>query len=159
MAKQSRGIKSSRLHQGRRTSTQPATFAKRVILIIIFLAAITVVTAIAISTFFNKPNLVKSRIESIASDYYENYYHPRLINSRQFKQLSDLDKAMQKYHEKGFTPISLNELLTYDNNNYSADRDYLTSYCNPKSTAVVFYPDSPYDAKSYHLNITYSCNF
>ena len=159
MVKKSRGIKSSRLHQGRRTSTQPATFAKKLILIIIFLATITVVTALITSTLFRSPNLVKSRIESIAADYYENYYHPRLITSRQFQQLTDLDKVMQKYHEKGLAPISLNELLTYDNGKHSADRDYLTSYCNPKSTAVVFYPDSPYDAKSYHLSVTYSCNF
>ncbi|MBR3246672.1 hypothetical protein IKF87_02195 [Candidatus Saccharibacteria bacterium] len=159
MATKTRRTKNNRFNYYAKSSRRSSTWAKRTILIVILITSIVVVIALVSSLFIDRESMVKGRISELASDYYENYYHPRMVNSPSFQKLTDLDAAMAKYHEKGFTPITLNELLTYNDGKNHADAKLLTSYCNPQSTSIKIHPDPPYDAKSYHLEINYSCNF
>lgn len=155
--KYSRGKRSQNVHRSYpRTTTRPATTARKTIIIIIVLSMAVVILGAAAATFMTNESRVKSKVSDLASDYYENYFYTNLISSPKFK---DLNSTMEKYQEHGFSTISLNELLLYDNQKNAKFSDYLTEYCDENKTFIKFYPDPPYDRKSYHIQFSYACTF
>ena len=146
-------------NSGRRSSKSSVNSAQKTILIVIAIASITVAFGIIYVIFFNSEKMVKSQISALATDYYENYFYQKLQNSEQFKQLQDPATALEKYHTDGLSPVTLNDLLLYDNQKNIKYSEYLTKYCDENATVVKFYMDPPYDRTSYHTEITYSCNF
>ena len=138
---------------------EPANPAKKAILLVILGASLVVITGLICASVFNPEALVKSQISALATDYYENYFYNNLQSSENFQQIKDLNTAMEKYHVSGLSPITLNDLLLYDNQKNQRYRDLLTKYCDENSTTIKFYMDPPYDQKSYHTDITYACIF
>ena len=132
---------------------------KKIILGVIAVASLVVVVGLIVALLFNNENMVKSKISALANDYYENYFYKNLTSSEKFKQIKDLDTAMEKYHTNGLSPVTLRNLLLYDDQKNIEFRDYLTKYCDENATTVKFYMDPPYDQKSYRAEITYACNF
>ena len=55
-------------------SIHQSNLAKKIVLIVILLATITVIIGSILSTILTTENQVKATIDSIASDYYENYF-------------------------------------------------------------------------------------
>lgn len=155
-----KGYHSSHLHNSRYSTKHPSSLlAKKIILSVIAIATLIVVFAICCTFFLNPENQIKSRITSIATDYYENYFYDNFANSTEFKQISNPDSVLERYRTSGFAPVALRDLLLYDNQKNIEHRDFLTKYCDENSTIVKFYIDPPYDRTSYHYDITYSCNF
>lgn len=153
----SRGKKSKSYHRSYpRVATKPATAARKTILVVIIIAMLVVIIGAFTLLFANDESRVKSKITSMSSEYYENYFYTNLISSPKFK---DLNTTMEKYREHGFSPISLNELLLYNNQKNAKYSDFLTKYCDSNHTFIKFYPDPPYDQKSYHAEYSYACNF
>lgn len=152
---------SSSMHNARmRTLVDAsATGAKKVVLLVILLVSLVVVVALLMLFVFDRENQVKSRISGMVTDYYENYYYDKLAESAVFQDKANLDANMQKFHERGFAPITLRDLLYYDNKRNYEYYDYLTNYCDENNTVARIYIDSPYERNSYHYDITYSCNF
>lgn len=132
---------------------------KITVLLVILIASLIVAFSIIYAIFFNTEKVIKSKISALATDYYENYFYENLISSDKFKQVKNLDSTMEKYHTSGLSPVSLSDLLLYDNQKNHEYRDYLTTYCDEDRTSIKFYMDPPYERTSYHYEITYSCNF
>lgn len=132
---------------------------QKLILSVIFTVILVVIIALAI-TFFHKPeNLVKSKIASIASDYYENYFYKNLVNSEKYAEIQNLDNILGKYKDSGLSSLNLRQLLLYNNQKNSDSAPFLKKYCNEENTYVKFYPEPPYSKTSYRTEYTYSCNF
>ena len=132
---------------------------KKTMLIVISVAGIIVVGGIFYAIFFNSENIVKAKISGMATDYYENYFYEKLLDSDKFKQIKNQEEKMEKYHTEGLSPITLGDLLLYDNEKNKEHRKYLTEYCDENQTLIKYYMDPPYERDSYHVEITYSCNF
>ena len=139
-------------------SVHQSNLAKKIVLIVILLAAITVIIGSILSTVLTTENQVKATIDSIASDYYENYFYETLYSSPEFDR-DNPGAILEEYQEKGLSTLALRDLLLYDDQRHYNDYDYLTKYCDINQTFIQFFPDPPYDKSSYHTKITYSCNF
>ena len=153
------GKHSTSLHTPRFRTTYIFTPAKKIILTVIALTIIVVIIAIVYPLFFNDECLVKSQISTLATDYYENYFYPNYTSSTSYAQISDLDTAMAKYETYGFAPITLRQLLLYDDQKNTSHAAYLTEHCDENATLIRFYPEAPYSQTSYRTEYTYSCNF
>ena len=143
----------------RRRNNYPDPRIKKTILFVILFAGVVVIFGMIYAIFFNHENVIKTKISALATDYYENYFYKKLTSSKKFTKIQDLDTAMEKYHTGGLTPVTLDNLLLYDNQKHEKERAYLTKYCDEDRTIVKFYMDPPYERTSYHYDITYSCNF
>ena len=140
-------------------SRQRFSLAQKIILSVIALASLIVIIA-SISILFLKPqNHTEALINKMATDYYENYFYPNFSSSKGFQQITKLDDAMAKYHDHGFSPVKLRQLLLYDNRKNDQYRKEVTKYCDENKTFIKFYIDPPYEKNSYHYEITYSCNY
>ncbi|MBQ3296266.1 hypothetical protein IJG95_00955 [Candidatus Saccharibacteria bacterium] len=145
-----------------------ARVAKHTILTVIILAMLTVL-AYTIFTIIATPEfLVKRKIESLTSDYYENYFYPKILENNSLKKDDVLDPAsaeshlssiMEKYLDTGFSRITLNQLFLYDNRKNYAAASSISKYCDLNKTTIKIFPESPYTVKSYRVDYKYSCNF
>lgn len=152
-AKYSHNLHASKL----RLSFRPSPLVKKIILTIIIIAMILVVSITTYSLIFTKENQIKWQFSKIATDYYENYYYQNLIKSS--SNTEDIYKYLEDHHEKGLQNITLNILLSYDNQKISDHKNLLSENCDRNSTFIKIYPDPPYDKKSYHIEYTYSCGY
>ena len=144
---------SARIHTVRNSiSFHPTPLAKKIILIVIIIASISVTTAIFLSYYLTDEHLAKSRISELADDYYKNFFYQNLATDIPKEQLPT---TLEKYSTTGFSIVTLRQLLIY-NDKYS---DFLLTYCNEDSTYAKFYPVTPYNQDSYRTEFTYSCDF
>lgn len=130
---------------------------KKIILTIIILATLVVALTVIMIAFLNPERQVKSKVESLASNYYENIIYQDLVTSDTFS--GDIESALQKYTEKGLPRVNLRQLLLNTKNVPTADYDYLTKHCDIEKTFVQFFPESPFASTNYRVDYTYSCNF
>ena len=142
-----------------RTHRQSFSLVQKIILGIIAIASVTVIIASICAVLLQGKNRTEALINRMAVDYYENYFYPNFSSTRGFQQITDIDDAMAKYHDYGFSPIKLRQLLLYDNRRNDKYRDEVTKYCDENKTFIKFYIDPPYEKTSYHYEITYSCNY
>ncbi len=130
---------------------------KSTIITVIILAILTVILA-GLTTFFYTPErIVKAKIESIAADYYENYFYQDIVSYKTTQ--AQLEKTMEKYEASGFSSVALRQLLVYDSQKHSDATDTIKEYCDESDTSVQFYPKAPYGQKDYHVEYYYSCEF
>lgn len=154
-------VKSSRVHlsKSRTPFLHPSTFAGKVVLVVILLAFFAVIAATISSIFSSPERMVKSRLDSLASDYYEKYYYEHLSNSEHFKSGDNLDAIMDKYVKAGFSPVTLRELTLQNPSLSKSEIEYVLKYCDEDATRVTIYPESPFKRTSYHTEFTYACTF
>ncbi len=129
------------------------TFAKPLVIVIIVIAIAVVLISLFCTFFFSPERQVKDTISRLTSEYYENYFYEKYTSAAYDTQ------NVQKYTERGFSPIYLRQILLYDDQKNEEYQDFITEYCNADKTYVVIYPEPPFDKKSYHLEISYACNF
>ncbi len=147
---------SSKLHASKlRSSFYPDSPAKKIILTIIILTFILVIVAVCCSFFLKDESLTKSKIENLATSYYEDYLYKNLITSNH----ENLDSVMEKYETYGSAPITLRQLLLYAQQKNLNYPEKILKYCDENLTYVRFYPEPPYSKNSYHTEYSYSCNF
>ncbi len=80
-----------------------SVIAKNVIVGVI-ISAMSVVAVMTAFHFFHSPeNVTKSRIESIAADYYENYFYKNIIKN--VAGNNTLASIMPKYNKDGFSRV------------------------------------------------------
>jgi hypothetical protein len=134
-----------------------SVIAKNVIVGVI-ISAMSVVAVMTAFHFFHSPeNVTKSRIESIAADYYENYFYKNIIKN--VAGNNTLASIMPKYNKDGFSRVSLRQLLLYDDKKHAAEGQAITKYCDEGATSIQIFPDPPYGSKDYHIKYYYSCEF
>ena len=131
---------------------------KKIIIVIICLAMVSVALAVALPLIFSEENLTKQKLNFLAEDYYENHLYEDFINSGKVDK-NNLEDAMKIYSERGFTHILLRQILLHESYKDSDDAKFLRESCDENRTIIQFFPESPYTKKSYHTKITYSCNF
>ena len=148
---------SSKIHLARNSiSFHPTPFAKKIIFITIILASILVIVTVIFSSYFTNEHLVKSKINSLANEYYENFFYNNSISNI---PENERESALGRYLESGFSTITLNHLLLYDDQKNKEYSDYLLGYCDGNLTYIKFYPLSPFNKTSYRAEFTYSCDF
>ena len=141
-----------------RTRKKRGGEAERITIIVVIIIAMLVVAASVAIQLFNTPERsVKSKMDSIASDYYENYFYKKIINNISDKNARKI--AMEKYRTTGFSRVYFRQLFLYDNEKYVNDAPLVKQYCDENASFVVFYPESPYGQNDYRVDIHYSCEF
>ena len=121
---------------------------KRSILSVIALAMLTVILALLLTSFTEPERVVTSKIEGITADYYENYFYDRI---------SDYD--LEKYADKGFSKVTLRQLLLFDSERHVDAMSLLSQYCDIEATYVRIYPEKPFSKTDYHVEYNYACTF
>ncbi len=132
--------------------------AKIIVIVIICLTMVAVAFAIAIPLIFSEENLTKQKLNLLAEDYYENHIYEDFINSGKIDK-DNLEETMKIYSERGFSHIFLRQILLHEAYRDSEEAKFLRESCDENKTIIRFFPESPYTKKSYHTEITYSCNF
>ena len=140
-----------------RSNPYPRFSLKGVILVDIFLVTIIVIIGTTIALLDTNGVIAQKRISALAADYYENYFYAQLTDPDDSS--ANHESTLSQYHERGLSPLTLRDLLLHDGEKYLNTRNYLTKYCDENHTIIKFYPDPPYERKSYHADISYSCNF
>ena len=129
-----------------------SSITRTITIAIIILAMIIVVTFIILTIVFSKENIIKSEINDIATDYYENHLYEKYASP------DGSTNNLNKYEENGINHIPLRQLL-YSNKDYKEKAESILKYCDENKTFIKYYPDSPFSKTSYHIEYTYSCNF
>lgn len=152
-------VQTSRIARSRATNRKVYSTSKRIILVVIVLAMLMVALAVLLKIFSNPERVVKRKIETIAADYYENYFYPQITAVSEMQNSNKLTEKMKRYETSGFTEVSLRQLLLFDNERYADAATILTTYCDENKTYVQFFPESPFEKTNYHVKYSYSCNF
>ena len=132
-----------------------ATGAKTVTLIIIGLAALMVILASFTAFFFTPEKIIKSEVESLAKNYYENIIYKKISASSE----KTLDEIMAKYTETGFSRVTLRQLLILNAETHPNATAIITTYCDDSASSVKFFPEPPYGQTDYRIEYDYSCDF
>lgn len=132
--------------------TKNTDFARRTIFGVIVVAMLAVFVYTIFSIIATPEFLIKREIESIATDYYENYFYPNIPKP-------SLADVLDKYTSTGFPRLTLNQLLLYDNRKHYASFDTISQYCDVNKTIIKIFPESPFTSKNYRIEYNYSCNF
>ena len=151
--------KRTRSSYGRRVARKKydITVVRRVVLWVIGLAIVVVAVSVVVSLVWNPENITKAKLDEMAKEYYEGYIYENLINGSMSQD--EIDKAMERYVDWGFAPVNLRQLLLYDNQKNMKDAGFVREYCDENSTSVKFYPEAPYDKKSYRMEYKYACEW
>ena len=132
--------------------------AERITIIVVIVIAMLIVAAATAIRLFDTPERnVKSKMDSVVSDYYENYFYEKLAKASATNK--SFDQAMEKYREPGFARIDFNQLFLYDNKKHNDIAPLITKYCDAEKSFVIIYPDPPYGKTDYHTQFYYSCEF
>lgn len=139
--------------------TKTRSYSKFVILTVIGLQICIVIAAMLFALLYKHDNVVKSKLDSLARDYYENYLYDAFANSVQTSGNTTIEEVMEKHSARGLSRITLRQMLLHDAKGNADLAEYLRSYCNENKTYMQVFPDPPFDKTSYHIKYTYSCNF
>ena len=149
--------KSSRLARSKAFSRKSYHITRRTVLVVIILAMLVVLLSVLFTNMTNPERIVKGKIESIAADYYENYFYDKIKSYATAEK--PIDQIMSRYSESGFSKVPLRQLLLFDGERHGADAPTITHYCDENDTNVKIYPVAPYGKKDYHIEYNYSCVF
>ena len=141
----------------RKSSRYSSITAKKISIVIIIAVSLIVGIATLASIFLQPERQVHQKIASLASNYYENVFYEKMLNSDQFS--GDPAKTLAPRAERGLAIITLRQLLLQDQLADTETANYLLKYCDENSTSVHFYPEAPYSRTSYRAEYTYACNF
>lgn len=160
---------SSRMHEGRartskagkarsrETSRKLLSVARKVVLVVIPLAMMVVVLGL-LTAIFNKPEaVIKSKIEAITADYYENYFYEKILDNAPSNMT--MDEIMERYLKRGFTAVPLRQLMLFDGRRHAGAEVELYKYCDPDETTVQIHPVEPFGVKDYWVEYKYACIF
>ena len=71
---------------------------------------ILIIGYLIFSLTYTSENITKSKIEALASDYYENYLYQQIVNSKE-----NPAKILDEYKKIGLSIVYLRQLLHYKN--------------------------------------------
>ena len=147
--------RSSNLHTSRqRTSYSCPPRARKLVLCVISVVFIGVIVAVVASLLFTPERTVKAAISGMATEYYEKDFYPMIADS-----FTSGTADVSRYENYGFAPVTLRQLLLYDDAKNADKSKKVLEYCDENGTAVKFYPEAPYGQHDYRVEYTYSCTF
>ena len=124
-------------------------FSKNSILTVIVFATLMVIGFSIFNLIATPEFLVKRKIESIAKDYYENYFYDSVPEH----------EALDLYKDTGLARVSLRQLLLYSDKKHATSLEFFEKYCDLEKTYIKIFPEGPYERENYHVDYAYSCNF
>lgn len=145
------------VRNSQRRSGEKATVAKWLIIGVILSAMTAVGIGVASKFLFKDEKVAKERMEAFAREYYENYIYENIVS--ELKNQEDINTIMEKYVVRGFATVYLRQLLLYDGQKNKQEGRILTRHCDENRTSVKFYPEEPFDKKSYRMEFWYDCDF
>ena len=129
--------------------------AKNTTFTVIILTTLVMILITLFASFINPERIIKHKIESIATDYYESYFYPEIVTNN----VKTPSEIFEKYTTTGFTLVSFQQLLLFDGEKHADSVAAISEYCELDSSYVKFYPDSPFYKTDYHVEYHYSCAF
>ena len=130
------------------------TLAQKTIISIIIIAIIAVGISVVCFFILDTERQVKTKISHLASDYYENYFYPKIFSGNK-----DMTEVLSYYTESGFSMINLRQIFLSNADISTSEINLINKYCDENKTYIHFFPEPPYDKTSYHMEYAYSCNF
>ena len=155
MVKKNTNVSRKRVSLRRRESD--AVVARRVIIGVICAAIVVVVVSLIGSYFWNDEKRVEAKMEEMAREYYEGFIYENLVHGAMSKD--EVEKVVSRYEKRGFAAVNLRQLLLYDGKKNMESAGYIKNYCDENQTSVKFYPEEPYDKKSYRIEYKYKCEW
>ncbi|MBR3116217.1 hypothetical protein IKF30_03275 [Candidatus Saccharibacteria bacterium] len=151
--------KRTRSSYGRRVARKKydITVVRRVVLWVIGLTIATVVVGVVVCLVWSNERVTKAKLDAMAKDYYEGYIYENLISGAMSQD--EINKTMERYEGWGFAPVNLRQLLSYDEQKNGKGAEFVKNYCDENDTSVKYYPEVPYDKKSYRLEYKYVCEW
>lgn len=140
-----------------RKKKQPLSTVQIIIFTVIIVTIITVIVSIVIIPFLKPENIIKNDTETLASNYYENYFYEKLTSSKNFS--GNAEKVLKKYKERGLAIVRFRQLTSYGSGKYPDKVKTIKDSCDENRSYVIFYPEPPYEKTSYHIDYSYACNF
>ena len=133
------------------------SLTQKIILGVIIITSLAVIIATA-SVLLSKPeNTIKSKIEALASDYYENYLYQGILDSPRFS--GNIEETLGQYVDIGLSAVTLRELLLHDLEKSADSRPLIEKYCDSGKTTIKYFPEAPFSKTSYRTEYSYSCEF
>ena len=149
--------KSSQLAKSEKTSRRVSRRSRYIIIAVIILAMMAVILTILLSSLQDPERIIEGKIEEISKDYYENYFYNQI--GRYNTAGDSVEDIVSKYSDTGFSRVTLNQLLYYDNSRHASLRPILTEYCDLENTYIKIYPYAPYGRTDYSIDYHYSCAY
>ncbi len=134
-----------------------STKARKFVLILIPALVVIIVFSVICANIFNPEHQIKSKLEALATNHYENIIYEKLVTSSNYS--GDPETALSRNKDRGLPSYTLRQLLLEDQVKTADAAEYLLKYCDENATTVKFYPEPPYERTSYRVEYTYSCNF
>ena len=140
-----------------RSSGARASMAKWIIIAVICLAGVAVVTAGVVLFTYDEEAVVKGDLDKMANWYYEEYIYNGLVEEGTSPER--LNELMDRYIVRGFSITKLRKLLSHEEAIKDVDAALIKKHCDVNKTTVKFYPEEPFDKKSYRMDWRYDCDF
>ncbi len=125
---------------------------QKTIIVIIVAVMVIVIIAVATSFLFKTENIVKAKIENLATSYYEDNLYEKFLTS------DGGADGFKKYDQSGLPLVPLRQLI-YTSDLEKTEIEQIRNACDENKTYIKYYPESPYSKTSYRIEYTYNCNF
>ena len=149
-------INSSTISRSKIHDRKIFTIAKNSILTVIILSTMIIILVLLFMTFSDPERIIKSNIESYATDYYENHLYQEIATTSSSDSIAEI---MQKYATIGFSPVPMRQLLVYSNNDQNEITSIISSYCDIGDSYIKFFPNPPFGKHDYRIEYHYACTF
>ncbi len=142
--------------QYRQAAPKPGfTLEKIYLLVVIAVSSFVVIFTLVMQIWANPWHMTENKMQSLAKEYYEEYYYPQLLSSG-----NNLTTMLSKYQESGLPLVYLRQMLLYDDaKNHDKLKYFQNSKinCNTNVTGARFIPFEPYGVKDYRIEYVWSC--
>ena len=138
-----------------KTKKRKLSLVQKIIVCVIAIIFVLIFFFLIFSLINNPERSVKSKIDNLARDYYENFLYEQITHTNNQTPA----KALEEYKSVGLSIVYLRQLLYNKNQNDEETIKYLTNYCDENDTIIKYYPEPPYQKDSYRVEYSYSCDF
>ena len=134
------------------TKTPRFSLTQKIIIGIIIAVMIIVAIAVLCTFLFSTENITKSKIENLATSYYEDKLYDKFVTAN-----GNTD-VFKKYDQTGLPPTPLRHLI-YTGNLDKSEIEQIRELCDENKTSVKYFPEPPYTKTSYRVEYTYNCEW
>ena len=124
--------------------------------VIIIVCAMVILTAVFLFNYDEK-GIVYGDLDKLATWYYEDYIYANLVRGDASPE--EIAVLMERYIDRGFATVHLRQLLMHEEDVEGINARLIEKHCDVNKTTVKFYPEEPFDKKSYRMNWRYDCDF
>lgn len=147
--------KKSRVSRQKLREQKVFVVSKNLMIATIIVSTMIVILTFLFVSFFNPEKNIKNHVESLTTNYYESYFYPEITANHP----DDPSTILDKYSRRGFSTVSLRQLLLYNSDLKSSVATEISDYCDLNDSYIQIYPEAPFGKTDYHVEYYYSCVF